>query len=138
MVGLGASEARLELELEVKSTSSYQVADFVASLCFWLATPEAAALVGDGCAGPDSRPAAGRCAVDEAVTPTFLFRRLIFLPSSSSDDWKLESEAESSLSAVWFEVAVLVVGGGVAGRLRRVDLGLVLRFLNENCGMSAT
>ena len=66
------------------------------------------------------------CVVDEVVsTPVFLLRRLILRPDSSSKDEKPESESEA-----WSEV----VGGGVAGRFRRADWDLALRFLKANCG----
>lgn len=60
------------------------------------------------------------------MTTAFLRRRLILRPSSSSEETKSESESDA------------VAAGGVASRLRKLDLAFEERFLNVTCGRVAS
>ena len=96
--------------------SSYQVEDFVASSRL---EREAMVLEVGAASG------AGRDLIfeaEEAVTPAFFLRRLICLPSSSSDEVKPESESEAA--------------GGVISRFLMLDLAFSVRFLNDTTGAS--
>lgn len=108
--GVGRARVDPSRFLALKSSSSYQLEDLVASL-----------LVING-AGPAfagwSSAGIRALDVDDAVTAAFLRRRLMRYPSSSSEEVKPESEA----------------GGGVASFLRKVAFALPPRFLKANWG----